>query len=64
MDRLLRAAEVALIPNVSPSYIYKLADVGLLPCVRFSVPTAGKRKKETLRFKEADVRNFVQDAYS
>jgi len=64
MDKLLRPSEVARMLNVSASYIYKLADAGVLPCVRFSVSGNGKRKKETLRFKEADIKNFIADSYS
>lgn len=64
MDKLLRPSEVAQMLNVSASYIYKLAEAGALPCVRFSVSGKGKRKKETLRFKEADIKNFIADSYS
>lgn len=61
---LLRPSEVSRMLNVSASYIYKLADAGVLPCVRFSVSEKGKLKKETLRFKEADIKIFIADSYS
>jgi excisionase family DNA binding protein len=64
MDKLLRPSEVAQMLSVSTSYIYKLADAGALPCVRFSVSGNGKRKKETLRFKGSDIKNFIADSYS
>ena len=64
MDKLLRPSEVAQMLNVSASYIYKLADAGLLPCVRFSVSEKGKRKKETLRFYPQDIEIFKKDHYS
>jgi excisionase family DNA binding protein len=64
MEKLLRPSQVASILNCSTSYIYKLADAGSLPCIRFSVSGNGKRKKETLRFKEGDIENFIADSYS
>jgi excisionase family DNA binding protein len=65
MDKpLLRPSQAAQMLNISASYVYKLADSGVLPCVRFSVSSSGKRKKETLRFKESDIKNFIADSYS
>jgi excisionase family DNA binding protein len=61
---LLRPSEISQMLNISASYVYKLADSGFLPCVRFSISEKGKRKKETLRFKEADIKNFIADSYS
>ena len=61
---ILRPSQGAQMMNVSTSYIYKLADAGLLPCNRFSIPTEGKRKKETLRFYRKDIEIFIKDHYS
>jgi hypothetical protein len=64
LPKLLKPSDVSRILNCSTSYIYKLADAGLLPCIRFSVPTTGKRKKETVRFYPQDVEIFQKDHYS
>ena len=58
---LLKPSQVAEMLNVSRSYIYKMADGGLLPCIRFSVSEAGKRKKETIRFKASDISDFINN---
>lgn len=67
MDKLpeiLRPAQGALMMNVSTSMMYKLAESGALPCIRFSIPSEGKRKKRTLRFYRKDIEIFIKDHYS
>ncbi len=67
MDKLpeiLRPSQGAQMMNASRSFMYKLADAGHIPCIRFSIPTEGKRKKETLRFYRKDIEIFIKDHYS
>ena len=63
MEKLLKPREVAEKLSMSASYVYKLADNRILPCIRFSIPSNGKRKKQTLRFYQRDVEKFKKDHY-
>ena len=56
---LLKPAEVARILNVSRVYPYKLAERGLLPCIRW--PGTGPGDKTVLRFLKDDVLAFISE---
>ena len=56
---LLKPAEVAKILSVSRVYVYKMADRGLIPSVRW--PGTGAGDKTVLRFREVDILNFITE---
>jgi hypothetical protein len=64
MNNLLTAADVKKILKVSLPLVYKMADRGQLPCVRWECPGAGEAKPRTMvRFKLEDIMNFVEKSY-
>ena len=60
---LLDAKDVSKIFRCSLPLVYKMADRGQLPCVRWECPGNGKKRRETLRFKKDDVLEFVESHY-
>ena len=54
---LLKPTQAAKILNVSRPYIYKMADKGLLPCVRWP----GTGDKTVIRFLMDDILKFIED---
>jgi hypothetical protein len=60
MDELLSPKDVRKILKCSLPLIYKMASRGQLPCVRWSAPGEGKRKKTTVRFELEAVRAFIE----
>jgi hypothetical protein len=62
---LLSPKDVKTILGVSLPMVYKLAERGQLPCVRFGISngTSG-RKKLCLRFKKGDVLDFIENHYN
>lgn len=50
-EPLIDATEVSKTTGVARTTVYKWAELGLLPCVRFGA---------ALRFKPADVRAFIE----
>lgn len=64
MDSLLTAKEVKGILRVSLPAVYKMAERGQLPCVRWDCPGKGEDKpRTTVRFKQSDIMEFVQKHY-
>jgi hypothetical protein len=64
METLLDAKEVKKILKCSLPLIYKMAERGQLPCVRWKCPGEGEKKRRTmLRFKMDDIRNFIESNY-
>lgn len=61
-DELLKPEAAARMLAVSKPYVYKLAALGLLPCVRWGVPGAGE-KRQVVRIKRSDVKQFVEKHY-
>ena len=64
---LLAPKEVRSILKCSLPYVYKLAERGLMPCVR--IPCIGKDEKKSdkrslLRFKQSDVFEFIDRHYN
>jgi hypothetical protein len=47
--------------NFSTGMMYKLADSGALPCIRFGISSEGKCKKMTLRFYRKDIELFIKE---
>jgi len=63
--KLLSPKEVQRILSCSLPLVYKLAERGKLPCVRFGIPDESRqRQKLCLRFKESDVLAFIEAHYS
>ena len=60
MEQLLNAKDVARLLKVSLPLVYKLADRGQLPCVRWECPGEGERKKTMVRFELDAVRGFIE----
>jgi hypothetical protein len=57
---LLTAKDVKKILKCSLPLVYKMADRGQLPCVRWECPGEGVRKKTTLRFELEALRDFIE----
>jgi len=61
---LLDAKEVRKILKCSLPLVYKLAERGQIPCVRWECPGEGTKKPRTVvRFKKNDVIQFVEKHY-
>ena len=60
---LLDAKEVKRILKVSLPFVYKLAERGQLPCVRFPCMGDGERARTVVRFKLSDVQAFIEANY-
>jgi hypothetical protein len=64
IEPLLDAKEVKKLLRVSLPLIYKMADRGQLPCVRWGCPGEGREKPRTVvRFRQQDIFNFIQNHY-
>jgi len=64
METLLDAKEVRQILKCSLPLVYKMADRGQLPCIRWDSPGEGKEKPRTMvRFKQKDVVDFIEKHY-
>ena len=62
---LLDAHEVKQILKCSLPLVYKLAERGQLPCVRWKCPGEGDTKpRTTVRFKKKDILEFIENHYS
>ena len=57
---LLTAKDVRKILRCSLPLVYKMAERGQLPCVRWECPGRGSRKKTVVRFELETVRAFVE----
>ena len=64
MEALLDAQEVKKILNIALATVYKLADNGKLPCVRFTVDVNAKKSKSIIRFKKQDIIEFIESNYT
>jgi len=63
-ESLLDAKQVRKILRVSLPLVYKMADRGQLPCVRWECPGEGAQKPRTMvRFKLRDVLGFIERNY-
>jgi hypothetical protein len=56
---LLTPKDVQRILKVSLSLVYRMADRGQLPCVRWDAPGEGERKKTLVRFERDAVLEFI-----
>ena len=59
MESLLKPTQAAKILNVSRPYIYRMAEKGLLPSIRWR--GTGTGDKTVLRFLKDDVLIFIKD---
>lgn len=57
---LLTPRDVQKLLRVSLSLVYRMADRGQLPCVRWEAPGGGKRKKTMVRFEKDTVLDFIR----
>ena len=61
---LLDAKEVRQILKCSLPLVYKMAERGQIPCIRWECPGEGAKKPRMMvRFKKADVFQFIQKHY-
>ena len=59
---LLNARQVAKIQNCAASSVYKMAERGLLPCVKWQIASGeGRKERPLLRFKADDVLEFIEN---
>jgi predicted DNA-binding transcriptional regulator AlpA len=61
LNNLLKAKDVAQILCCSQALIYKMAERGQLPCVRWECPGNGTKAKMMLRFEASAVQAFIKD---
>jgi len=65
MDTLLDAKDVKKILRCSLPLVYKMAERGQLPCVRWECPGGGiSRPRTMVRFKLSDIMEFIENNYS
>ena len=61
---LLSAKDVKRILKCSLPLIYRMAERGQIPCVRWDCPGEGAVKPRTVvRFKQEDIENFIKSHY-
>jgi len=61
---LLNARDVSKILRCSVPHVYKMAERGQLPCIRWDSPGNGERRPRTVvRFKKSDVLDFLEAHY-
>lgn len=64
IEPLLNARDVSKILHCSVPHVYKMADRGQLPCIRWESASNGERRPRTVvRFKISDVFNFLEAHY-
>ena len=62
LEILLTAEEVRKILSCSLPLVYKLADAGALPCVRWEcLGTSKSKPRHVVRFRPGDVMNFIEE---
>lgn len=61
MNVLLTPKDVQRMLKVSLSLVYRMADRGQLPCVRWDAPGEGERKKTMVRFEKEAVIDFIKN---
>jgi len=61
---ILRPKDAAKLLGVSQSYVYQLAEKGLIGCIRIPMSCANGKQKSMLRFKTADLMAFVEEHYN
>ena len=65
LEPLLDAKAVKQLLGCSLPLVYKMAERGQLPCVRWECPgKEGGRPKTMVRFKKQDVFAFIEEHYS
>ena len=62
IEVLLKPTQAAKILNVSRPYVYKMAERGVLPCVR--IPNIDNPDRASVRFKQQDVFDFIERYYN
>ncbi|MFC1866566.1 helix-turn-helix domain-containing protein [Thermodesulfobacteriota bacterium] len=63
-EPLLDAREVKRLLRCSLPLVYKMADQGRIPCIRWECPGEGKKKSRTMvRFKLQDILGFINANY-
>jgi hypothetical protein len=64
IESLLNARDVSKILRCSLPLVYKMAERGQLPCIRWQCPGDGaKRPRPVVRFKKSDVFEFLGANY-
>lgn len=60
LPQLMTAKDVHRTLKCSLPLVYKLAERGQLPCIRWEAPGAGDRKRTVVRFQIEDVQAFIE----
>jgi len=60
MEPLLTAKDVKTLLKCSLPLVYKMADRGQLPCVRWDCQGNGNRSKTVVRFKKSAILDFIE----
>ena len=63
IPELLTVSEVKRILKVSRSLVYRWAQEGRLPCVRWGCPGQGEKRQTIVRFRPEDVQRFIEEGY-
>jgi hypothetical protein len=64
IEPLLNAQDVRKILRCSLPLVYKMAERGQLPCIRWQCPGDGeKRSRTVVRFKKSDIFEFMEANY-
>jgi predicted DNA-binding transcriptional regulator AlpA len=61
MEELLDAKQVKRILRCSLPLVYRMAERGQLPCIRWECPGNGTRKKTLVRFELQAIRAFIEN---
>ena len=62
---LINAKDVKKNLRCSLPYVFKIAEQGNIPCVRWECPGKGKvRSRSMIRFKTSDVLSFIEKHYT
>ncbi len=65
LDELLTPKDVQRVLKVSLALVYRMADRGQIPCVRWECPGEGTEKPRSMvRFRQEDIRAFIEKQFS
>jgi len=65
LEPLLDSKTVSKILRCSVPLIYKMANDGRLPCIRWDCPGKGRKRQRTIvRFLKKDIINFIHKHYA
>lgn len=61
---LIEVEKVSFLLGVSKALVYRMAERGQIPCVRWECPGEGTQKPRTMvKFKLEDINKFIEEHY-